>query len=213
MFAFVLILLRLWSGCLNGSSTMDPLVKAALEGVKDLPHDFFPLLKDQVQFSKDVIKEYNEHHSQNRHVEVINCSLESFDNLQLIYAKVTISNWTAIANNGDSVQVALDENARTGLAYIFQSTIEMSIRRKLWWHTNCLMWGESQTAEYTAKLRSWLMTPTSYRNQYAPTIEALTRTVKATHLSSRSSRPTARSPGVRARSSSKSKSKSPRRKT
>ncbi|ASG92654.1 core protein [Tinamou hepatitis B virus] len=51
-------------------------------------------------------------------------------------------------------------------------------RRLLWWHYNCLLWGESNVTNYISRLRTWLSTPERYRGRDAPTIEAITRPIQ-----------------------------------
>lgn len=41
----------------------------------------------------------------------------------------------------------------------------------MWWHIQSLVWGEGKVAEYMAKLRTWLATPSQYRGRDAPTIK------------------------------------------
>nr|AFY97700.1 precore/core protein [Parrot hepatitis B virus] len=48
-------------------------------------------------------------------------------------------------------------------------------RKLLWWHYNCLVWGEANVTNYVSRLRTWLSTPEKYRGRDAPTIEAITR--------------------------------------
>nr|WGL40899.1 precore/core protein [Parrot hepatitis B virus] len=51
-------------------------------------------------------------------------------------------------------------------------------RRLLWWHYNCLVWGEANVTNYISRLRTWLSTPEKYRGKDAPTIEAITRPIQ-----------------------------------
>lgn len=51
-------------------------------------------------------------------------------------------------------------------------------RRLLWWHYNCLVWGEPNVTNYISRLRTWLSTPEKYRGKDAPTIEAITRPIQ-----------------------------------
>ncbi|AAR89919.1 precore protein [Ross's goose hepatitis B virus] len=51
-------------------------------------------------------------------------------------------------------------------------------RRLLWWHYNCLLWGEPNVTNYISRLRTWLSTPEKYRGKDAPTIEAITRPIQ-----------------------------------
>nr|ADL14708.1 C protein [Duck hepatitis B virus] len=51
-------------------------------------------------------------------------------------------------------------------------------RRLLWWHYNCLLWGEANVTNYISRLRTWLSTPEKYRGRDAPTIEAITRPIQ-----------------------------------
>ncbi|XP_074756825.1 uncharacterized protein LOC141958135 [Athene noctua] len=54
-------------------------------------------------------------------------------------------------------------------------------RRLLWWHYNCLLWGEPTVTNYISCLRTWLSTPEKYRGKDAPTIEAITRPIQVAH--------------------------------
>nr|QWY26506.1 MAG: core protein [Hepatitis B virus] len=194
--------------CPDAVRQMDPLVQSALEGIATLPNDFFPELGDQVKFSRDAIAEYEKSESTNRHIAVIKCALDTYVGVARIYSTIRTATFTADDAQGASHRVALDDESMKGILHLMHAELDTVLRRKLWWHTNCLIWGEAQTAEYTAKLRTWLMTPAAYRNQYAPTIEALTRATKAVHLAARPSRSTTQSTSSRRRRSSKSKSRS-----
>nr|AFK88480.1 putative PreC/C [Melopsittacus undulatus]AFK88481.1 putative PreC/C [Melopsittacus undulatus]AFK88482.1 putative PreC/C [Melopsittacus undulatus]AFK88483.1 putative PreC/C [Melopsittacus undulatus]AFK88484.1 putative PreC/C [Melopsittacus undulatus] len=69
-------------------------------------------------------------------------------------------------------------------------------RRLLWWHSNCLIWGEPNVTDYISRLRTWLSTPEKYRGRDAPTIEASTRPIRVARAGQKGSQGIRKSCGL-----------------
>nr|QBF43994.1 PreC/C [Tibetan frog hepatitis B virus] len=58
------------------------------------------------------------------------------------------------------------------LGTMIESQTRFLIKR-LWYHINCIAWGEAAVHNHVAKVRTWLATPPPYRGQNAPIIEEI----------------------------------------
>nr|QWY26524.1 MAG: core protein [Hepatitis B virus] len=58
------------------------------------------------------------------------------------------------------------------LGVMLQGQTRFLIKR-LWYHINCIAWGEAAVHNHVAKVRTWLATPPAYRGQTAPLIEEI----------------------------------------
>ncbi|ANN02856.1 core [Tibetan frog hepatitis B virus] len=58
------------------------------------------------------------------------------------------------------------------LGIMLESQTRFLIKR-LWYHINCIAWGEATVHNHVAKVRTWLATPAPYRGQNAPLIEEI----------------------------------------
>nr|6YGI_A Chain A, Capsid protein,Capsid protein [Hepatitis B virus duck/DHBV-16]6YGI_B Chain B, Capsid protein,Capsid protein [Hepatitis B virus duck/DHBV-16]6YGI_C Chain C, Capsid protein,Capsid protein [Hepatitis B virus duck/DHBV-16]6YGI_D Chain D, Capsid protein,Capsid protein [Hepatitis B virus duck/DHBV-16]6YGI_E Chain E, Capsid protein,Capsid protein [Hepatitis B virus duck/DHBV-16]6YGI_H Chain H, Capsid protein,Capsid protein [Hepatitis B virus duck/DHBV-16] len=154
---------------------MDINASRALANVYDLPDDFFPKIDDLVRDAKDALEPYWKSDSIKKHVLIATHFVDLIEDFwQTTQGMHEIAESLRAVGGSGGAEIHAHLKA---YAKINEESLDRA-RRLLWWHYNCLLWGEAQVTNYISRLRTWLSTPEKYRGRDAPTIEAITRPIQ-----------------------------------